>query len=452
MAPTPVFFYSHGSTMMLGEESESADYWKKCGDEALEHGIKGVIMMGAHWDARGENNIEVSMNPSPGKSPVAYVHPSKYVDYKLEPDLPTGNRVISMLNNAGINTRANEKFEWIHDTYLILIRMFPNKCPPTTIISMNTRFDPHLHMKVGTKIRPLRNEGYLVIGTGGAVHNLYRNVWAPMLKYRDNFAQETPPEGWALEFRQSVEDCITQNRGPALRRAITRLMKHPQYRDAHATDDHFMAACFVAGAAGDWEDEEQEKGRLGAETWELTNMPQVYRHIAQGSGGTYTFTGNNVQHIGTSDCLTCVGIYFIIDDDRCFAAHVNADTTTKSGGWSRKTNGNTGDKIKAEVKRRLNNEQMKSEWGPVSRTMRESVVMVCSRCEETWPLVGDAVAAAVQEWLGIEEMSAPHRKESFTVRHPNEELCLFDEQPSNRRWFMLDEAANSDWGILVRDD
>jgi hypothetical protein len=31
--------------MMLGEESESADYWKKCGDEALARGIKGVIMM-----------------------------------------------------------------------------------------------------------------------------------------------------------------------------------------------------------------------------------------------------------------------------------------------------------------------------------------------------------------------------------------------------------------------
>lgn len=44
-APTPVHFFSHGSTMMLGEESESADYWKKAGDEALAHGIKGVIMM-----------------------------------------------------------------------------------------------------------------------------------------------------------------------------------------------------------------------------------------------------------------------------------------------------------------------------------------------------------------------------------------------------------------------
>lgn len=30
---------------MLGEESKSADYWKKCGDEALANGVKGVIMM-----------------------------------------------------------------------------------------------------------------------------------------------------------------------------------------------------------------------------------------------------------------------------------------------------------------------------------------------------------------------------------------------------------------------
>ena len=31
--------------MMLGEECESASYWKKCGDEALEKGIKGVVIM-----------------------------------------------------------------------------------------------------------------------------------------------------------------------------------------------------------------------------------------------------------------------------------------------------------------------------------------------------------------------------------------------------------------------
>ena len=95
--------------MMLGEESTSADYWKKCGDEALANGIKGVIMMGAHWDATGDA-VEVAMNPAPGKSPVAYVHPSKYVDYKLNPDLETGERCISILKEGGFNVRPNAKF------------------------------------------------------------------------------------------------------------------------------------------------------------------------------------------------------------------------------------------------------------------------------------------------------------------------------------------------------
>ena len=78
------------------------------------------------------------------------------------------------------------------------------------------------------------------------------------------------PRHWALEFRQAVEDVITTTSGPQLRRAMTRLMKHPEYRDAHATDDRFRPAMFMAGAAGEFEDV-GSPAVLGAETWELTN-------------------------------------------------------------------------------------------------------------------------------------------------------------------------------------
>lgn len=79
-----------------------------------------------------------------------------------------------------------------------------------------------------------------------------------------------------LEFRQSVEDVFIKNcrngsmKG-ALTRGITRLMKHPMFRDAHATDDHYMAACFVAGVA-DGTKREGDECELGAEDWELVNM------------------------------------------------------------------------------------------------------------------------------------------------------------------------------------
>lgn len=92
-----------------------------------------------------------------------------------------------------------------------------------------------------------------------------------MLRYRDNFAMLTPPETWALAFRQAVEDAMTRNAGPDLRQAVTRLMMHPMFRDAHGTDEHFLPCAFVAGAAGDWED----RGvfdKLMAEDWELVRL------------------------------------------------------------------------------------------------------------------------------------------------------------------------------------
>jgi len=184
-----------------------------------------------------------------------------------------GERCIELLRNAGLKAKANSTFDWIHDTYLILIRMFPDGCPPTTLISMNSRYDPHYHVRVGDALSSLRREEekVLLIGTGGSVHNLYRNNWSQMLVHRDNFAMESPPDATMLDFRQEFEDAITKNSGPALRSAITMLMKLPNYRDAHATDDHFIPACFVAGAAGTEEDEGMQ-AVLGAEDWELRNM------------------------------------------------------------------------------------------------------------------------------------------------------------------------------------
>ena len=56
---------------------------------------------------------------------------------------------------------------------------------------------------------------------------------------------------------------------------MTRLMKHPHYREAHATDDHFMSAMFVSGAVGDEEDIGFH-GKLMAEDWELVSTEPGY--------------------------------------------------------------------------------------------------------------------------------------------------------------------------------
>ena len=82
--------------MMLGEETRSADYWKAAGDAALAHNIKGIVIMGAHWDCKSDHAVQVSMTPNPAKQPVANVAPSKYKDYKLNADLETPKKCIQI--------------------------------------------------------------------------------------------------------------------------------------------------------------------------------------------------------------------------------------------------------------------------------------------------------------------------------------------------------------------
>lgn len=211
------------------------------------------------------------MNDNVKPEPVGLVKKSVWMNYKPNPDLKTGARCVELLKAGGIDAVADREFNWLIDTFPMLLRMFPGGCPPITIISQNAYYEPHLHIEIGRLLRPLRKEGYLFIGSGGGVHNLYKVKWEYNWRYRDSFAQEVSPDGSNLEFRQALEDALCKNgAGPDLKRAVVRLMKHPNYRDAHGTDEHYMPTCFVAGVVGEEEDQNQNVV-LGAEVWEMVS-------------------------------------------------------------------------------------------------------------------------------------------------------------------------------------
>ena len=50
--------------MMLGEESEPAEFWKSVGDEVLRRGIKRLVLMGMHPTKKQNNTYltDRSMN------------------------------------------------------------------------------------------------------------------------------------------------------------------------------------------------------------------------------------------------------------------------------------------------------------------------------------------------------------------------------------------------------
>ncbi|CAK7221484.1 hypothetical protein SBRCBS47491_004541 [Sporothrix bragantina] len=268
----PTLFLSHGTAALLQERSLVKDYWKHLGKEALDHGVKGIIIMGAHWNVNEPNRIHVAMNAKPDCMPLVGADPAIWNKFEANPDLTTGRRVIDMLRAEGIDAQADTKFNWMIDTLIPLVGLFGCKTPPVTIVSQNAYWDPFFHSRMGASLRPLRAEGYLLIGSGGGTHNLYRTEWKYSLGFRDVFAMEAPPDPETLEFRQALEDVMCRTGGgPELRRGMARLMMHPYFRDAHGTDEHYVSACFIAGATGEPEDR-KTPAVLGAECWELRSQ------------------------------------------------------------------------------------------------------------------------------------------------------------------------------------
>ena len=137
---------------------------------------------------------------------------SFWENYPINVDLSLARRVVSLLRDHGFeDVEEDPTFDWHDDTITPSRWMFPDGTPPATVVSLNARYNPVFHAKIGKALRALRGEGILLCGTGGAVHNLYRNNWLPLLTRGDNFQKGSKPAKWAIEFDKSVNDVVTNN-------------------------------------------------------------------------------------------------------------------------------------------------------------------------------------------------------------------------------------------------
>ncbi|KAK4556299.1 hypothetical protein LTR86_006443 [Recurvomyces mirabilis] len=173
--------------------------------------------------------------------------------------------------------------------------------------------------------------------------------------------------------------------------------------------------------------------------------PTVYRYVPEGSGGTYTFADGDIQYIGTT-------VYCKLDNNRCFFAHINADCIDRRGRWTRQINSEREAVIKQTVKERLDAEQKSSNWGPITDGMRSILVTTCLSFAVGAPKVGDAIIAAVLEWLGIEEIRQINRSQAFVVDHLQGQATFFDIEAPTSEWFMQVEMENNAWAFVVEEE
>ena len=174
MTKMPVIFSGHGDPMIALRDDELTRKMREVGDKVIErHGKpKAILAISAHWYGRG---IRVQSAAKPRQVYDMYGFPEALYNLKYPVDgcKDLTDRVIQLVKGAVVD----DTWGIDHGTWTILCNMFPEADIPVVQLSVSSDLSPEECYNVGEMLAPLREEGYLIFGSGNVVHNLRLVDW-----------------------------------------------------------------------------------------------------------------------------------------------------------------------------------------------------------------------------------------------------------------------------------
>jgi 4,5-DOPA dioxygenase extradiol len=119
----------------------------------------------------------------------------------------------------------------------VLCHLYPQADVPVVQLSIDARQPPQFHYGIGRRLRALRDEAVLILGSGDIVHNLRTYV-------RDGRAQA--PYDWALRFETYVRERLSAGEHASL---IDYEALGEDARLSVPTPEHYLPLLYVMGAA-----------------------------------------------------------------------------------------------------------------------------------------------------------------------------------------------------------
>jgi len=231
MSRLPVVFFGHGSPMVALEKSDTTAAWKTIAETIGRP--KAILCISAHWLTRG---TAVTAMAQPRTIHDFGAFPKALFDmrYPAPGDPELAHRVRELLSPMPVTLDANWGLD--HGTWTVLVHAYPEADIPIVQLGMDVAKSPAEHWAVGKALRPLRDEGVLIMGTGNIVHNLPAMDW-------NN--PDAPPYPWADRFNSAMRDAIVEDRPQAV---IDFEMLGEDARLSVPTPDHFWPLLYVLGA------------------------------------------------------------------------------------------------------------------------------------------------------------------------------------------------------------
>jgi 4,5-DOPA dioxygenase extradiol len=223
-----ILFVGHGSPMTIIEDSPWTEKWEQLGKTLPPP--KAILMVSAHWYT---DATYIQADQKPAMIYDMYGFPAEMYEkvYPASTSPELIERVQQLLRGVTEVQAVSRGYD--HGCYAPLMRIYPKADVPLVQLSIDARKGtPHWYA-LGQALKPLRDEGVLIIGSGNEVHNLREIVFDEKVIY--------PP---CQAFDDALVEAVTAGDIPTL----LNWKKLPGAALSAAYPDHLAPLFYVLGA------------------------------------------------------------------------------------------------------------------------------------------------------------------------------------------------------------
>lgn len=235
VSPTvlPTIFLSHGAPTLVTDPGQAHDFIASLGASLPRP--RAILCVSAHWTT-SEPIYDASERPATIHDFYGFPEALYAIEYPAAGDRDLRASIQAALETAGVRVTSEER-GLDHGAWVPLRLMYPKAEIPVVQLSLQPGLGTAHHHALGRALKNLRGDGVLVLGSGGATHNL-----------RALAADGSEPPAWASDFERWLVDAAERGDADAL---IDYRKRAPAAERNHPTEEHYLPILVALGAAGD---------------------------------------------------------------------------------------------------------------------------------------------------------------------------------------------------------
>lgn len=238
----PVYYLSHGGGPWPWMEERRQAYADLAQCLAripseLPQTPTAILMVSAHWES--EAGFLIQSHPQPPMLYDYYNFPAHTYEvvYPAAGQPELAQHIQQLLKDAGIDAALDAERGFDHGAFVTAYVMYPEAEIPVVQLSINANYNPEQHMALGAALKPLRDQGVLILGSGASYHNL----------------RLMGPEGAepSVAFDDWLEAALLNTQQSERTMHMEIWETAPCARIVHAREDHLVPLFVAVGASTD---------------------------------------------------------------------------------------------------------------------------------------------------------------------------------------------------------